>query len=98
MKKIEYTKVGYSYVKVSPIENLQWGGLCICNGCDNTFIQNDMYLVFVLTDTYCEKCFKEWEKRSENYKKQEIEEDIALDREMAYKWYKCHLPNEDLEK
>lgn len=97
MKKIEYTKIGYSYVKVSPIDIIRWGGYCICNGCNNQFIHDDMYLVYVLADTYCEKCFNKWKERSKTYKKKEIEEDLKMDQQNAYRYYKCYLPYEQIE-
>ena len=50
MNKIEYTERGFNFVKVTPIQNVSWGGYCVCNGCNGQFIDEDMYLIFVLGD------------------------------------------------
>ena len=55
MNKIEYTERGFDFVKVSPLDIINWGGFCVCNGCNGQFLEEDMYLVYVLGDCYCEK-------------------------------------------
>lgn len=53
MNKIEYTERGFDFVKVSPLDIINWGGFCVCNGCNGQFLEEDMYLVYVLGDCYC---------------------------------------------
>ena len=90
-ERIKYTNKGFSYIKVSPIENLNWGGFCICNGCDKQVLDEEMYLIFVLTDTYCKNCFKEWSKRQQFYSQEDIEYDLNLQNKHHLEWYKRHL-------
>ena len=92
MNKIEYTERGFNYVKVKPEDILQWGGFCVCNGCNGQFLEEDMYLVFVLGDCYCEKCFKEWLERAKKYKQKDVDEDLRYQKEHSFQWYKYHLP------
>lgn len=84
--RIKYTRQGYNYIKVTPLENIQWGGMCICNTCGKQFIHEDLNLVFVLGDTYCDKCFNEWEQRANTY-----EEDLAIQNERSLDWYRYHI-------
>ena len=92
MNKIEYTERGFNFVKVTPIQNVSWGGYCVCNGCNGQFINEDMYLVFVLGDCYCERCFKEWLERAKKYKQEDVNEDLRYQKEHSFQWYKYHLP------
>lgn len=89
--RIKETKEGFNYIEVTPEENLNWGGICICNGCGKQFLNENMKLVFVLADTYCKKCFKEWCYRKKNLTKEDIEHDLKIQNEMSLKWYKLHL-------
>lgn len=82
-KKIEYTNRGYSYIKCTKEDCLNWGGMAICDSCAN--FMEDTYLIFVLHQAFCPKCFKEWEKRSIRY-----EDDIRLQKEYQERWYKAH--------
>ena len=92
MSKIEYTDRGFNYVEVTPIQNVSWGGYCICNGCNGEFIHENMYLVFVLGDVYCKNCFNEWLERSKKYKQSDVDEDLRYQKEHSFQWYKYHLP------
>ena len=74
MNKIEYTERGFDFVKVSPLDIINWGGFCVCNGCNGQFLEEDMYLVYVLGDCYCKKCFDEWVERSKSYSQEDAEE------------------------
>lgn len=85
-KRIKYTPQGYNYIKVTPGENFDWGGMCICNSCFKQFIKDDMYLVFVLGDTYCEKCFNEWVETVKTYK-----EDLKFQADNSLAYYEAHL-------
>ena len=89
MKKIKYTPQGFSYVDVSLKECIKWGGLGICNGCYE--IHKDLKLIYVLHDTYCQKCFDEWLERCKTYSKDDIEYDLNIQKDNDIKWYKAHF-------
>lgn len=91
MNKIEYTERGFDFVKVSPLDIINWGGFCVCNGCNGQFLEEDMYLVYVLGDCYCKKCFDEWVERSKSYSQEDVEEDLRFQKEHSFQWYKYHL-------
>lgn len=91
LKRIKYTKEGFSYVEVTPLECINWGGFCICNSCgDVNFLKNN-YLVFVLGDLYCEKCFNEWKNRDKKLSQYDIDFDLKLQKENHIEFYKAHL-------
>lgn len=83
-KQLNYTDKGYSYVKCSNTDCFNWGGLGICDSCGR-YIEDEVYLIFILNSAYCKKCFKEWENRSKRYK-----EDIQLQKESQERWYMYH--------
>ena len=89
MDRIKYTPQGFSYVDVTMEECLAWGGLCICNECNE--ICNDLKLVYILGDTYCTKCFNDWLERSKNYSKEDIAYDLALQNGRDKEWYSYHI-------
>lgn len=93
MNRIKYTPQGFSYVDVTVGECIAWGGYCICNGCNE--ICGDLKLIYVLSDTYCTKCFREWLERAKNYNKEDIEYDLALQKQWDKEWYSMHV---DLDK
>ena len=82
--KLNYTKHGYSYVKCTKQDCLNWGGIAICDDC-NKAIQDEVYLVFILGRAFCKECFEEWEKDTNTYK-----EDIMLQKERHINWYKAY--------
>ena len=88
MNKVKYTPQGFSYVDVTVYECLRWGGLGVCNSCGQ--IHQELKLVYVLTDTYCNKCFEKWVERSKNYSKSDIEYDLRVQKDRDIKWYKYH--------
>ena len=87
--KLKYTPQGFSYVDVTLDEIIKWGGFGICNSCGKGPFKN-MKLVFVLTDTYCEKCFCRFLENSKNMSKEDIEYDLNLQKDNDIKWYKMH--------
>ena len=89
--RIKYTDRGFSYVEVTPYENIKWGGFCICNGCNNDFENENMYLVYVLADTYCKECFNEWLERQKEYSQEDVEYDLHIQNGNDIEWYKYHL-------
>ncbi len=80
--KLYYTNKGYSYIKVTNQDCFDWGGLAICDNC-NENMKEDIYLIFILGRALCEKCFKEWCERSKRY-----EEDLKLQKTNHIRWYK----------
>lgn len=90
MKEIKYTPQGFSYVDVGIFEVINWGGYGICNSCGKGPFRN-LKLVWILTDTYCDKCFNEWLERAKNYSKKHIEEDLELQKDNDIRWYKALL-------
>ena len=93
--RIVVDETGYNYVTVTPQEILKWGGYCICNGCNNQFLRENMNLCFAAGDTYCDKCFNDMRKRwKRNLSKQDIEYDLKLQAIQALDWYKYHLDDE----
>lgn len=79
-------------------ENINWGGYCICDSCDKQVICENMYLIFVLGDVYCRECFEKWVKRTKKYNEKDINEDLKLQKEKSFKWYKYYLPNLEKEE
>lgn len=90
MKEIKYTPQGFSYVDVTIDECLKWGGLGICDCCNKGAFK-ELKLIWILHDTYCEKCFNEWLERAKKYTKKDIEEDLYLQESNHLKWYQWHL-------
>lgn len=82
---------GYNYVRVTPREVMNWGGWCICNGCNRQFLDEDLYLCFALTDCYCEECFNRIRKSWKKLSKEDIEYDLKIQDEQSLDWYKYHL-------
>lgn len=82
--KIEYTKQGYSYVRCTKDDCFKWGGMAICDSC-NEFMQENVYLIYILNQAFCEKCFKDWQKRSKKY-----DSDLQLQKQNHIAWYKAH--------
>ena len=90
MKEIKHTPQGFSYVDVALHEIINWGGLGICDGCGKGPFEN-LKLIYILHDTYCENCFNEWLKRSNSYLKEDIEYDLNIQKDNDIRWYKAHL-------
>ena len=82
--KLNYTKNGYSYIICSKQDCYDWGGLAICDDC-NEIMQEKVYLIFILGRAMCKKCFEEWTERSHKY-----EEDLQLQKERHLRWYKAY--------
>lgn len=88
-EKIKHTPQGFSYVDVSLMECLKWGGAGICDGCGKG-PHLKLKLIYVLRDTYCEKCFNEWLERCKSYTKEDIEYDLNIQNKYHVNWYKAH--------
>lgn len=83
--RVKYTPLGFSYVEVTIDEIKNWGGLGICNSCGQ--FHDKMNLCFVLTDTYCDKCFNEIQERMNDYSKEDIEFDLGVQKDRDIPWY-----------
>ena len=92
--RIKYTPQGFSYVEVSPIEVVSWGGECICNGCDRAILDDNMYLSFILTDTYCKDCWEDILKRQRRMPKEDRAHDLKIQIDQHLNWYRYHLDTE----
>ena len=82
--KLNYTKQGYSYVKCTREDCLNWGGMAICDNCSE-LMEDEIYLIFILGRALCKKCFGEWLEHSKRY-----EEDLKIQEENHLRWYKAH--------
>ena len=89
-RTIKYTPEGFSYIDVDFKDCASWGGLGICDGCNNGPF-NELKLIYVLHDTYCNKCFNEWLKRCKSYSKADIEYDLNIQNQYHISWYEYHL-------
>ena len=89
--RIKTTNRGFNYVEVTPREVFAWGGMCICNGCNNQFLEDNMYLSFVLADTYCKDCWEDILKRQEKYSDEDVQYDLKLQNESSENCYRYHL-------
>ena len=87
--KIKYTPQGFSYVDVSLLEILNWGGLGVCTGCGK-YPFKEMKLIYVLTDTMCNNCFYAWLERCKKMSKEDIEYDLNIQKHFHIEWYKVH--------
>ena len=82
--RIEKTKQGYMYAKVTTEDCFNWGGMSVCDTCNEMFEEG--YLVFVLGRCICPKCFKEFASSTKAY-----EEDLLLQEENYESWFSYHL-------
>ncbi len=82
--KLNYTKQGYSYIKCTKEDCLNWGGMSICDNC-NELMEEEVYLIFILSRAICKECFEEWLKRAKIY-----EEDLKLQKQRHVSWYKAY--------
>lgn len=83
-KELLYTEQGYSYIKCKKEDCFNWGGLAICDSCGEN-IEDDVYLIYILSQAFCPKCFKEWNQHSKRY-----ESDIQLQKKNHERWYFVH--------
>lgn len=82
--KLNYTKQGYSYVKCTREDCLNWGGMAICDNCSKPMAE-EIYMIFILGRALCKECFEEWEKDARRY-----EEDLKLQKLRHIAWYKAY--------
>lgn len=78
------TPQGYTYLPVHLSHILNWGGLGLCDLC-NQNIQHG-YLVFVLNKCICSRCLNEWIERANVYP-----EDLAYQKENQLFFYDWHI-------
>ena len=93
-KRIKVLDGGVNYVEVTPEEVLNWGGYCVCNGCNGQFLNKNMYLIYLLSDTYCEDCFKERIEMLNNMSHEDMDSDLELQNSDSLDWYKYHLDDD----
>ena len=83
-KRLEYTNKGYSYIKCTKEDCFDWGGMAICDSCGTPMFE-DVYLIFILHQVFCPKCFNEWLEHAKRY-----EDDLKLQDECQERWYMVH--------
>ena len=88
--RIEYAENGINFVKVDPAECFGWGGLCICNGCNEQITNKPMNLCFLYGDLYCDDCFNEMTSHN-GLSEEELEKDLDFQSKHALDWYKSYL-------
>ena len=84
VNRIKYTNRGFNFVECSPFEVISWGGLCVCGFCNQVIVNNSMYLVYVLHDIFCYKCFSE------------LPEFTLKIRKMRTRWGVCNIKNKTI--
>lgn len=62
-KKIDCDK--FLVIEVSGNECLSFGGMAICDFCNNTAAKG--YYIAVINSWYCPECFEKWRKRAQWY-------------------------------
>lgn len=77
-------RTGYTYLPVEHHHILNWGGLAICDHCNQNMPYG--YLVFILNSCICPTCFDEWLARATIY-----EDDLQLQRIHQGYWYEYHI-------
>lgn len=88
-EKIKYTPQGFSYVDVCLGEILNWGGYGVCASC-NKALCLEMKLIYVLGETLCNDCFYDWLERCKEMSKEDIEDDLNIQKQYDIGWYKVH--------
>ena len=83
------TPRGFTYLPVSYLDCLSWGGFGICDFCNQNM--QHAYLVFVLNSCICSKCFNEWIERSKSYPQEDVDYDLHIQEQYQDAWYKRHL-------
>ena len=59
MAKVVENKKGFKVIEVSCVECVEWGGLGICDNCNDSLLSGGIY-VAVLNRVFCPKCYEEW--------------------------------------
>ena len=83
MATIITNKKGFGVIRTSAAECFKWGGIAICDSCNQS--ASSGYLVCVLNHQLCPDCFNDWYKRAKRY-----QEDIPYE-ERRFKEYELVL-------
>lgn len=78
------TRTGYTYLPVERHHMLNWGGLAVCDYCNQNMMHG--YLVFVLNSCICSRCLNEWLARATIYP-----EDLQFQHVNQDYWYEYHI-------
>lgn len=84
LKKLNYTRQGYSYLNCTPKDCYEWGGAAICDSCGKNMTEN-VYLIYILGQAFCPDCFEDWANNATRYT-----EDLKLQEQNQERWYKYH--------
>lgn len=60
--------VGWTIYEVSNDEIFRWGGMCICDSCNQDVLGYKSFLIPVMNVCYCKNCFDDWKRSSSFYK------------------------------
>ena len=63
MAKIIENKKGFKVIEVSMVECFEWGGIGICDNCNEAIVPKGYY-VAVLNRVLCDECYDEWNERA----------------------------------
>lgn len=90
MAQIVENPKGFKVVQVNIIEVLRFGGLGICDACND--YAGIFFYVPVLNHCYCQKCYDEWTARAKYYPEDKWFEDEK------FEWIKNAVNIENYEK
>lgn len=76
--KVEKAKNGYKFLKATSFEIIKLGGFSICDFCN--CLASNGYLVPVLNQYLCPKCFEAWEKEGDFYPEDVPHQEKVLER------------------
>lgn len=80
--KVHITSKGFKILPVTTEHILAWGGIGLCDSCNNRII--DGKYIAVLNSCYCGKCFEDWHKHATNHPEDSGYEKAKLD-EMLFR-------------
>ncbi len=86
---IKTTNKGFTYLPVSYLHCLNWGGFAVCDLCNTPFEEG--YLVFILNSCLCPSCFSDWEFRQSHYPDDDVIQDLAFQEANQTPWYDRHI-------
>lgn len=66
MAQVIENKKGFRVIQVTLSDCIKWGGLGICDWC-NEYIGSTGYYVAVLNSVMCDKCYNDWCERATYY-------------------------------
>lgn len=65
MAQIIKNKKGFLIIQCSAVETLKFGGMGVCDFCNNT--DRNGYYIAVLNSWYCKSCYERWNQNAVRY-------------------------------